>query len=77
MHLYLEPIDVHTQQELPITVCWRGRLFDVERILETWSSRHAWWGREDIRTYYLMMTSRGVIEIYSGTDGWMLSRVWD
>lgn len=77
MHLYLEPIDVHIQQHQPVVVCWRGKLYEVECILETWSSRRAWWGQEDSRTYYLMMTNRGVIEIYSGNSGWMLSRMWD
>lgn len=77
MHLYLEPIDVQTRDHVPATVCWRGRLYEVERILERWTSRSHWWGQEDIRTYYVVVTTRTVLEIYSSPHGWMLSRIWD
>lgn len=77
MRLVTEPIDVAELSQQPNAFCWRGRLFEVERVLEQWSARGTWWGREDRRDYFLLMTTTGVMEIYRGTDGWMLSRIYD
>ena len=92
MKLMMEPIDVvtgvdpgprtqdpgpRTQDPRPRALCWRGRLFEVETVLEEWTARGHWWGKEDSRAYFLLMTSNGVLEIFKGSEGWMLSRIFD
>lgn len=77
MHLRMEPIDVSAQKNMPTAFCWRGNLYEVEQILEQWSAREQWWGKDDRREYFLIITTQGVMEIYSGRQGWMLSRVYD
>jgi len=77
MKLMMEPIDVSARTATPTAFCWQGRLFEVENVLETWSARGEWWGHEDQREYYLLMTTRGVMEIFRGREGWMLSRIYD
>ena len=62
---------------VPTAFCWQGRLFEVETVLEEWSARGEWWGKEDRREYFLLMTQNGVMEIFRGTSGWMLSRIFD
>ena len=81
----MEPIDVATTSQQPNRFCWRGRLYEVETILETWTWRGRWWLsdaqgselRDEKREYYLLMTDAGVVEIFDGKDGWMLSRIVD
>ena len=85
MKLLMEPIDVATGKPStssappvsPTAFCWRGRLYEVETVLEEWSARGDWWGKEERRTYYLLMTTNGVLEIFRGREGWMLSRIYD
>ncbi len=77
MHLLMEPIDVVRQQSEPTAFCWRGSLYQVEQVLESWSARGQWWGTEDRREYYMLLTQRGVMEIFCGQEGWMLSRIVD
>jgi len=77
MKLMMEPIDVSATAATPTAFCWQGRLFEVENVLETWSARGEWWGREDKREYYMLMTTSGVMEIFRGREGWMLSRIYD
>lgn len=77
MKLITEPIDVSHHSQQPKAFCWRGQLFEVERVLENWTARGTWWGKDDRRDYYLLMTTNGVMEIYCGRDGWMLSRIFD
>ena len=77
MHLILSPIDVAQRNATPTAFCWKGYLYEVESVLETWTARGQWWGREDQREYFMLMTTNGVMEIYLGREGWMLSRVYD
>lgn len=69
MKLLMEPIDVAEQPSGPVQLCWRGRLYEVERILEMWTSRTQWWSAaaagtsDDTRKYYLLLTTDGVMEI--------------
>ncbi|MBI2794149.1 MAG: hypothetical protein HYX66_05805 [Ignavibacteria bacterium] len=83
MKLLMEPIDVAEQPAGPARFCWRGRLYEVERILETWTSRTQWWtasaagASDDKREYYLLLTTHGVMEIFYSPRGWMLSRLLD
>lgn len=53
-------------------------MYQVEQVLETWTYRSKWWtNKEETREYMLLITTNGVMEIYHGTEGWMLSRVYD
>lgn len=78
MKLLLEPIDVSLDNNLPQVICWRGGTYPVERILDNWSSRGPWWGCDEFRSYLLLMTTNGVMEIFhSSISGWTLSRIFD
>ncbi len=78
MKLLMEPIDVSLTRNLPSIICWRGGTYDVEKVIDTWSSRGPWWGRDERRRYLLLMTTSGVMEIFhSNLSGWMLSRIFD
>lgn len=72
----MQPIDVAADPD-PTAFCWQGKLFEVECVLESWTSRGNWWGSEEYREYYMLLTQRGVVEIFSGRTGWMLSRIVD
>lgn len=61
----------------PRAFCWRGQLYEVEGVLESWLARGQWWGAEDYREYYMLLTQRGVMEVFKGREGWMLSRIVD
>lgn len=76
MHLLMEPIDVSFHAK-PRAFCWRGKLYEVEQVLETWSARTDWWGTEEQREYFMLLTERGVMEIFRGNSGWILSRIVD
>ena len=77
MHLVMKEIDVVEKDKTPTAFCWKGHLYEVEQVLETWSAREQWWGNADRREYYLLITTNGVVEIFHGRAGWMLSRVYD
>jgi len=78
MKLLMEPIDVSFTRNLPSIICWRGGTYDVEKVIDAWSSRGPWWGRDEMRSYLLLMTTSGVMEIFhSNLSGWMLSRIFD
>jgi len=78
MKILLEAIDVQCRNNKPLAVCWRSGVYQVEQVLETWTYRSKWWtNKEETREYMLLITTNGVMEIYHGTDGWMLSRVYD
>lgn len=78
MKILLEAIDVQCRNNKPQAVCWRCGVYQVEQILETWTYRSKWWtNKEETREYMLLITTNGVMEIYHGTEGWMLSRVYD
>jgi len=85
MKLKMEPIDVAVKAEQPQRFCWRGKLYVVESVIDTWTWRGRWWmadiegamERDDKRDYYLLMTDAGVVEIFAGNEGWMLSRISD
>ena len=78
MKLLLEPIDVGCRNNTPYVICWRGGAYDVESVLDSWSSRGPWWGKDELRDYILLMTTSGVMETYrSNLHGWMLSRMFD
>ncbi len=61
----------------PRAFCWQGLLYEVETVLETWSARCEWWGTEEQREYFLVLTQMGVMEIFQSKQGWILSRVFD
>lgn len=75
-------LPAHTQQarildNTPVAFCWRGQLYEVENVLERWLARGEWWGTEEQREYYMLLTQRGVMEVFNGREGWVLSRIVD
>jgi len=77
MKLFLDQIDVQCKNNIPTLVCWRGGVYPVEHILETWTSRTAWWSADEAREYMLLETTNGVMEVYRSANGWILSRLFD
>jgi hypothetical protein len=84
MKLILEHIDVEapaSKQQLaplcPTCIVWRNGVYKVHCLLEWWTYRGTWWGNEEQRTYMLVETSHGVMEIFYHPAGWMLSRLFD
>lgn len=76
MHLLMEPIDV-AGLTTPTAFCWKGFLYEVDCVLESWTARGEWWGKEERREYFMLLTQRGVMEIFKGNEGWVLSRIVD
>jgi len=78
MKLLLEQVDVGCRGKEPYIICWRGGAYDISRVLDTWSSRGPWWGKDECREYLLIETTCGIMEIFrSDLQGWMLSRLFD
>jgi hypothetical protein len=61
----------------PSAVCWRGGMYVIVHVLDSWTWRSTWWGREEQRDYMLIETSNGVMEVYRTDTRWMLSRMFD
>ncbi len=78
MKLHLESIDVQLAGTAPTAVCWRGGVYPVQQVIDTWWSAGPWWEDSEERTYLLIETTSGVMEIFrSSTRGWMLARTFE
>jgi hypothetical protein len=78
MKLVLESIDVGCQSSVPYVICWRSGTYNVETVIDSWSTRGPWWTSDEQREYLLVSTSCGVMEIYHSTiQGCMISRLYD
>ncbi|MEW6284030.1 MAG: DUF6504 family protein [Candidatus Eremiobacterota bacterium] len=77
MRQIMEPVEVR-----PGAFLWRGQVYPVRQVLETWSYRGRWWSDPSLagerRTYYRLSAAGGVFELFRRHDGaWFLSRVLD
>ena len=70
-------VEVLTHRNRPQVVVRRGIRYTVERVVDWWVIRGRWWHREERRVYFTLVTERGIIEVYHGEGGWVLSRVAD
>lgn len=89
VHRYTEPIDVATLV-YPEAFRWRGRAFEVVRVLRRWRERGAWWTGDDPatagrHTECWRVEARddagreGLFDLTRDlmTEDWRLDRVWD
>jgi Family of unknown function (DUF6504) len=82
---YDEPIEVATEDDLPVSFTWRGQRYTVQRVLKHWrestfgwhpslGAEHHWFRVEaDGGTYELRLDRRAAPEEVA----WHLVRVWD
>jgi hypothetical protein len=64
---------------------WRGRRRLVDRTLEVWAYRGAWWRESSLqgerREYHTINTQLGALELLCRIDGetraWFVVAVWD
>lgn len=76
--LYLTPITVQAQGDLPRSFVWQNHRHLIARILKRWVVRVDWWRQEVLRYYYQVECSEGgLYEIYRERDGWFLERLYD
>lgn len=83
------PVDA----DQPLVFAWRGRRYDVTRILGHWREEEGWWRRPDgepirieqsdlwrveaVRGGGMARDQRGVYELSHRGPVWRLDRVWD
>lgn len=83
------PVDA----DQPQVFAWRGRRYDVTRVLGHWREEEGWWRRPDgepirieqsdlwrveaVRNGGVARDQRGVYELSRRGDVWRLDRVWD
>jgi hypothetical protein len=81
---YHEPIEVSISGPAPAAFRWRGRLYQVLRVLGHWREDAAYWTggieipqRDLWRVEALGATGRGVYELTCESGIWRLDRIWD
>jgi len=72
-----ETVTVTLLNNVPATIVWRGTLHTVIAMLDSWSSRRAWWNNDEYRHYMLLHTTTAVLEVYRIHSTWILSRIAD
>lgn len=69
--------------EMPVSFVWRGRLYRVISILQTWKESCGFWQKRELRHCYLLSAAsrngQGVYEIYyvAQKQRWFMARVVD
>lgn len=78
MRRVFEPVEVDEKKGWPCRIRWRGTVLRVKRPLDFWKRRGRWWGKEEERIYFRLLTDGGAIEIYrDGSSDWVLTKVLD
>lgn len=62
-----EAITVEARKGVPCRLCWNGRTYRTRKLLDYWILQTRWWGREERRIYFRLLTDRGVMEVYRAT----------
>jgi hypothetical protein len=86
-HQYLQPIQMTTRADRPISFTWRGMEYHITEILASWRLRDRWWEAADHhprgasdRHYYRLRCLEGLLcdVYYDAAPGvWVLDRVHD
>lgn len=88
---YREALDrVDMDGAVPVAFRWRGRRYEVVRVLGHWREDPGWWRRSDGRTIRIdqadlwrveaengLPHAAGVYELVRRGDDWHLDRIWD
>jgi len=67
-------------QGVPLTLVRDGEKQRVTKVYEQWRVAEEWWGKEILKNYFRVKTSRDVVyDIYRDmlNDCWYLSKVYD
>jgi hypothetical protein len=90
-HRYSEPVEV-SALTYPEAFVWRGRSYEVVRVLRRWRERGEWWAQPrapEVRVEFwrveardpngLQQTKAGVFDLALDltTGAWRLETVWD
>lgn len=70
-------IRVEMKDGAPVCFHWLGATYIVQEIVEVWRLAGRWWGKEEARNYYRVLTSQGVFDIYSSSGKWLIDRSID
>ena len=82
-----EECTVQEEHGRVLAVRWRERVWQVKATLDVWTYRGNWWLDPSLqgerRTYHVLGTARGEIEVYQREHpdpekrGWWVSAWWD
>lgn len=67
-------------QGVPLNMVRDGEKQRVTKVYEQWRVAEEWWGKEILKNYFRVKTSKGLVyDIYRDTlnDCWYLSKVYD
>ena len=67
-------------QGVPLTLVRNGDNQRITKVYQNWRVAEEWWGKEVLRNYFKVKTSRGLVyDIYRDMPGggWYLSRIYD
>jgi len=67
-------------QGVPLTLVRNGDNQRITKVYEQWRVAEEWWGKEVLRNYFKVKTSRGLVyDIYRDmpSGGWYLSQIYD
>lgn len=65
----------------PTTFAWRGTLYRVEAVLDSWEEAGRWWEKEEPATAFRVQVQGGgvmeLLRVHSELPEWRLMRIWD
>lgn len=67
-------------QGIPLTLVRNGEAQRITKVYQRWRVVEEWWGKEILRNYFRVKTSRGLVcDIYRDMPAgcWYLSRIYD
>lgn len=64
-----EPITVDARNGVPSRFWWGRRTYRTRKLLDYWILQTRWWGCEERRIYFRLLTDGGVMEVYRAVSG--------
>ncbi len=78
MKLLNTPITVEADGHILTRIYHGNEIITVRRRLDFWRLQSDWWHKEEVRTYQLLETDSGILEVYRDGEGrWVLARRQD
>jgi len=74
-----ETIRVDMKGNIPQKMLFRGKWFQIEKVVEQWRETGRWWENEVERDFFFIQTGQGGFILYreSPTQKWVLYKVLD
>lgn len=72
-------IQVTCQGEQPFAFQWKGQLYIISRIIESWRECGEWWEKApEITVYRIITDTQGLYELHHQATGeWLLYKIYD